>query len=139
MPTKRMNQALSLYAKYFQVFKTICVHWDSYKKKFRCIPLSSREVWLWIFNVFIVVGLIGLGNTLLCMLRIFVFGTLHLPWLNTFAMIISVIFGTCAIGVTLALILYGEDFVEGWNHLDNLESRIVINGKEEHCNRAFVT
>lgn len=131
-----MYNAFALYTETFQNLEHISVEWDRRKKCFRYIPLSSGKIWLWVWNIFFIIGFVNFGLSFLGLLRCIIFEKLVLSNFNIITVVTEMILIIFGIGITLALIFYGRDFVDGWNRFvaAEMQSNIFLRRIIKFCN-----
>lgn len=132
MPSKSIIEALNEYSLKFQRFTlTRCtIEWNSLTKQFQYQKtMSHSKIILWHLNMIISVDIFILGGSILLLVLQFFKVGVSVPFVNI--IIILIIALICAFGMIthIIILLYGKDFIIGWNQLSSIEEKINQMGK----------
>ncbi|OXA46247.1 Techylectin-5B [Folsomia candida] len=127
MDQTAMFDTFKKYSRWMQHFTSPPVKWSAKKKRFE-YRAGGFKYYLWCFHTFVGLGICTAGGVVVIFLsQMFTFyKQLPLAFLFLFVGQFSTAFAGFAINV--GLILYGADFVKGWNTLVRMEGNLQNQG-----------
>lgn len=127
MAVNQMISVLDQYDKFLQVFSHPIIEWKTGQGKLVYYK-NLKKSFLWCFNVIVGFGLHCLAGTFLLLLVIH--GSTTLSPLPVLMVHVILLFLWCYnLSAGLALMLYGERFVDGWNLLFQKFRNVEPKGK----------